>query len=40
MLDQLGIEPTRQNYETYVLQPVFEYEHWDKVLKSLIESPN
>ena len=40
MREQLGMEPTKENYERYLINPVHEYEHWKEVIDRIIMSPN
>ena len=40
MSEQLGLEPTQENYERYLIKPVHEYEYWKEVINEIIQSPN
>ena len=40
MREQLGMEPTKENYERYLINPVHAYEHWKEVIDRIIMSPN
>ena len=40
MSEQLGMEPTKENYERYLIKPVHEYEYWKEVINAIIQSPN
>ena len=39
MSEQLGLEPTKENYECYLIKPVHEYEYWKEVIDEIIQSP-
>ena len=38
MVEQLGLEPTRENYQAYCIEPVHEYKHWKEVMDEIIRS--
>ena len=40
MSEQLGLEPTKENYKCYLIKPVHEYEHWKEVIDEIIQSPH
>lgn len=40
MREQMGVEPTKENYERYLIKPVHKYEHWKEVINEIIQSPN
>ena len=40
MREQMGVEPTTENYERYLIKPVHEYEYWKEVINEIIQSPN
>ena len=40
MREQMGMEPTQENYERCLIQPVHEYEYWKEVIDAIIQSPN
>ena len=40
MPEQMGVEPTKENYEHYLIKPVHEYEHWKEVINKIIQSPS
>ena len=40
MREQMGMEPTQENYERCLISPVHEYEYWKEVIDALIQSPN
>ena len=40
MHEKMGVEPTKENYECYLIKPVHEYEYWKEVINEIIQSPN
>ena len=40
MSEQMGLEPTPENYERHLIRPVHEYEYWKEVINEIILSPN
>ena len=40
MREQMGVEPTKENYKCYLIKPVHEYEYWKEVINEIILSPN
>lgn len=39
MREQLNIDPTWDNYYRKLIQRVFDYPHWDKILDQIIQHP-
>ena len=37
---QCMVEPTQENYERYLIQPVHEYRYWKEVINAIIQSSN
>ena len=40
MREQIEMEPTQENYERYLIKPVYEYEYWKEVIDAIIQSSN
>lgn len=40
MREQMKVEPTKENYERYLIKHVHEYEYWKEVINEMIQSPN
>ncbi len=39
-MHEMGVEPTKENYECYLIKPVHEYEYWKEVIDMIIQSPD
>ena len=40
MHEQMRMEPTKENYERYLINPIHEYEYWKEVIDAIIQSPH
>ena len=40
MREEMGMEPTRENYELYYIKPAHKYEYWKEVIDKIIQSPH
>lgn len=39
MYEQMDVEPTKENYECYLIKPVHKYDYWKEVINEIIQSP-
>ncbi len=39
MVNQLGLDPTIENYHKYCVKPVFDYEYWQEAMAQIVKLP-